>query len=460
MTEELNYNDSMLAEEWYSQADDEKHYNKGWEWYLVFCFFYIILEGFFNSDIGRILQAQEYWFTRILPWLALPTDLYFLGIGFIIGLGIIITDSGSGRAPSKGVFGFVLIWILYSLAAAYGGFMHNPAWHQDFRNVILPSIVVPWAVALTHQVRMEVVMSRIIKLSLPFAIANMVRGLLFFAHGGRTAVAELMSSGSWQADFNLLLPYLMAFSQNIVGNKGSKISVAILAIGILAPLHKQTLAIFVFANLFLLFMAIYNGKGNVKLSRTLLTVVLLVIFGAIFAKILLSIGGGAAQDFLNERILKSGRRSELVSGSGRTAIWMDAITRWSRKPVFGEGLGAEYLATSYTKGLWWVPIHNYALQMLLQTGIVGFTIIFIVTFTWIARALRTIKYEPDPDVLWIRFGVNSYILALLATCLFGYYLAARCVTFMFWLLIAMETYYHSRIYQSMNEPYEDHDETT
>jgi O-antigen ligase len=251
----------------------------------------------------------------------------------------------------------------------------------------------------------------------------------------------------------------MAFSRSISGSsKGSKLSVAILAVGILAPLHKQTLAIFVFANMFLLFMVIYNGRGNVKLSRTILTVGLLLILGVIFAKVLLSLGGGAAQDFLNERILKSGRRAELMSGSGRTAIWMDAVHRWSKKPIFGEGLGAEYLASSYQRGLWWVPIHNYALQMLLQTGIVGFAIIFSITLSWIARALRTVKFEPEPDVLWVRFGIISYILAFLVTCLFGYYLAARAVTFMFWLIIAMETYYHSRIYQQMNEPYEDNDE--
>jgi hypothetical protein len=195
MVNEQDY-ELEMQQELYSFSDTEKYYNKGWEWYLVFCFFIIIVEGFFTSDIGRVLEAKEYWFTRILPWNALPTDLYFLGFGFLVGMWIMMSDSGSGRAPSKGVFGFVLLWIVYSLAAAYGGVVHNPAWHQDFRNVILPSVVVPWAIVLTHQVRMDVVMNRIVKVSLLFAVGNVVRGLLFFAHGGRTAAEEALASGS------------------------------------------------------------------------------------------------------------------------------------------------------------------------------------------------------------------------------------------------------------------------
>ena len=459
MSNTLHYDNLVSDEDWSPAVFDERQKKSGWEWYLVFCFTLILLEAFFNADIGRMLEAREYWFTRIVFWKALPTDLYFLGAGFIIGLAILAGGSGSGRAPSKGVLGFVLLWVLYGVAAAYGGYVGNPEWHRDFRNVILPSVVVPWAIVLAHQVRMDVVMSRIIKISLLLAFANMVRGLLFFARGG-TAADEPFSSGSWQADFGLLLVYLLAFSRSISGNKGSKLSVVILAVGVLAPLHKQTLAIFLVANVFLLFMVVYNGRGNVNLSRTLLTVILLVVFGTIFGTVLLSLGGGAARDFLYERILKGGRQEELMSGTGRSEIWKEALVRWTKKPVLGEGLGAAHLVSTYERGIWWVPTHNYALQMLMQTGIIGFLLIFVVMMSWMVRAVKTLKYEVDPHLFWVRMALTSYIVALLITCLFGYYLAARCVAYTFWLLIGFETYAHSRFYSQVEYgvPYGQHED--
>ena len=440
-----SYYEPELQQDSYTSFESPVSYNKGWEWYLVFCFTLILLEAFFNTAIGSIFEREDVWITKMLPWNILPTDLYFLGIGLIVGIGIWIGSPASGRIPSKGVFGIVLLWVLYGAAGIYGGYVDNVDWHRDFRNVILPSLVLPWAVALSSQVRMDVVMNRIIKISLLLAVGNMVRGILFFARGG-TAEEEAFSPGSWQADFGLLLPYILAFSRSITGNKGSKLSVVILALGILAPLHKQALAIFVVANVFLLFMVLYSGKGNVNLSRTLLTVGLLLVFGTLFVVVLLSLGGGAAQDFLYERILKGGRREELMTGTSRLFIWQDALSRWTQKPIFGEGLGAAYLSSTYDRGPVWVPFHNYALQMLVQTGIVGFLIISFVLFSWVLRAFKTIKFETDATVFWVRLGFFSYIVALLVTCLFGYYLAARSVAYMFWLLIAFETYAHSRVY--------------
>src|SRR4030042_5574616 len=109
MSNTLHYDNLVSDEDWSPAVLDERQQKSGWEWYLVFCFTLILLEAFFNADIGRMLEAREYWFTRIVFWNALPTDLYFLGAGFIIGLAILAGGYGSGRAPSQGGLGFCLL---------------------------------------------------------------------------------------------------------------------------------------------------------------------------------------------------------------------------------------------------------------------------------------------------------------------------------------------------------------
>ena len=451
MRDEQNDYDTLVSEDGSSMAAGHRKYNSFCEWYMVFCFTFLLMEAFFNSDLGKMLEDRNYWFTRLTPWNLLPSVMYFYTFGLVIGGGILAAGRDNERIPSKGVLAFTLVCILILVSAAYGAYMKNYDWHRDMRRIILPAIVVPWTVVLAHNIRFNIVMGRFIKIALFFAIANLIRGILFFKGGGRTYAEVELSSGSWQADFGLILPYAFAFSRSITSVKGSKLTVVILAMGIMAPLHKQTIAMFLVANTFLLFMVMYTGRGNVRLSKTILTLFLMGFFGFVFGVFLLSLGGGAAKSFIENRIFKEGRRKEFMSGSGRLEIWRESLVRWTQKPVFGEGLGAAHVTRTYKEGLRSVPVHNFVIQMLMQTGLVGFSIVFISMLLWLIRAVRTLKYESDPEFFWVRLGMVSYVVALMVTCLFGYYIAARCISFTLWFVIALETYGHSRIYHQWRQ---------
>jgi O-antigen ligase len=74
--------------------------------------------------------------------------------------------------------------------------------------------------------------------------------------------------------------------------------------------------------------------------------------------------------------------------NGRLALWGYALDKFNEKPVFGVGLKSIYNAIS-------VDVHNVYLQLLAETGIIGFTIFMLALFVFMIKPLiefKNLKY--------------------------------------------------------------------
>ena len=82
--------------------------------------------------------------------------------------------------------------------------------------------------------------------------------------------------------------------------------------------------------------------------------------------------------------------NEIVTGSGRNFIFSEALRAFTQNPLFGLGLGNfKYLNMTGNR------THNLFLELLVETGIIGFSLFSILIFR-ILFNLRRIKNEFIP----------------------------------------------------------------
>jgi O-antigen ligase len=310
-------------------------------------------------------------------------------------------------------------------------------------------------IVLAQNIRYDVVLSRIIKIAIPFAVWNMIAGIRFFAIGAPIGPPEL-SYAPWQGDSVLLLAYVLAFARTIGGGKAAKLPLIILALGVLAPLHKPTMATFLGANIIMLYLAARSRLkvGTVRTGKIILVLSLLLIAGIGFGKYLFGLSEGAAGKYLRRRILKrAGATTRDITGA-RLEMWEECADLWKTNPIMGKGLGHKLHGTH--RGIPFpLPIHNIVVQTLMQTGLIGLIIVAIAAITWFWRSIKTLAWETVPTRVWPRLGLVTYIFTILLATLYGESLAVRCISFTFWIAVAMETAAHSQlIHWSLQEQLE------
>jgi O-antigen ligase len=125
-------------------------------------------------------------------------------------------------------------------------------------------------------------------------------------------------------------------------------------------------------------------------------------------------------------------RSEILEGgsmSGRAAIWEAGLTAFPLRPVLGAGVGA-YGATLQTIGNKHNAPHNMPLGVLVEQGIVGFSIYLALLG---ACALTIVRMPPPERKLWAVLML-SWLIGVMSLnweyrkvtwCLFGLLAAQR-----------------------------------
>jgi len=432
-TSDIESQEANIEYRWYSRLG---------EWYLTVCFAYLLIEAVFHDPMNEMLGERAHWLFRLTPYNLWPSVLYFYGAGFAIGLYIIMTGRKSWHVPIKGSMVYLTIWFVYLGWGLYGGFLRNPWWHRDIRSTILPSIVVPWVVVLAQNVRYEVVLSRICKLCVPFALWNIVMGVLRFATFNPNVPVII-----WRGEYMLIFAYIIALAKNMTGAKIAPVSLVILGMGIVAPLHKPVVVTFVVANFIILFLRFrINLPGySWRTVRTFLVILLLILTLSVFLSYIFNLGGGEAEKWIRHRYLKGtsvgGRDIAGLSGR-RIEMWQQCLEWWKQRPVIGKGLGMKLHSPL---GPWPLDIHNLPLQTLAQTGLVGFCLVLIAALSWIKRGISTLRYEATVNRAWVRLALLTFSFTILTTTLYGETLSIRSLAFAFWIVAGMETAAHSQL---------------
>jgi O-antigen ligase len=175
--------------------------------------------------------------------------------------------------------------------------------------------------------------------------------------------------------------------------------------------------------------------------------------------IIFGLGNQAASQYLIERILKGGGAGKDLSG-GRLQMWADCLRIWTENPVMGTGLGSRLYGVDENGIPFALPIHNLWIQSLMETGLIGFTILILTVGCWLRRSIKTLTWETSSERLWPRLVIITWVATILFTTLYGEALAVMPLTFIFWMMLAFECAAHSQMIQWYQKPESQLDEVS
>ena len=386
---------------------------------LFFDYFSDLANSSFTTRriIGFHLFLSELWF------IFLGNVLLFLAVGsrnFLVPKHLLI--------ESRPIF---LVLGVYSVWFVYGSLAGNSWALQEFREMVFAALSLPPVLFFGAHLNARQAIGKFIIPTVIMLLALSAFGL----HNSALIVGTLPV-----AYFTLKLLYKNAWA--VVG-------LAFASLPFLFKFAKPMIALFAFCAAASFVLAAYLNPKSVNwiLSRFKLRIVAigLSILLALLATLALinAWTDGAIEQivrwyFLKERFAVSGETIYGDLSGGRFAIWRAALESWVERPFIGYGLGAE--VNAYASG--WitkVQYHNYLIQALHNTGLIGFVLIIGGWSVWLSRSLRKVLYVRGIDEKIMLASMLVYVLGILFYGLYGHSLSYPPNAQLFWLCIGFLT---------------------
>jgi O-antigen ligase len=365
--------------------------------------------------IGYHLFFSELWF------IFFGNALLFLLIGnrrFLIPRDLVV----EGR-PVYLVLGVYTSWFVYGSVAG------NTWALQEFREMVFTAFSLPpimyFASMLTARQALE-------KFIVPGT-------LLFLAASLYQVEAPAFLMGSFFAGYFLLVLLFRTY--------WAIIGLAIASVPFLLRFPKPMIVLFAFcvAASFLLAGYLNQTSVNWVFSKFKIKIafiglsMLLTLMAAVFVINVWS--GGAIEEiirwfFLKERLTSSGETYYGDVSGGRIAIWRAALESWAQRPFVGHGLGADVEA--YSSG--WVTkvqFHNYVVQCLHNTGIIGLLLIAGGWSVWLLRSIKKVYFVHDIHEKIVLGSILIYVFGIFFFGLYGHSLSHPPTTQFFWLCVGI-----------------------
>lgn len=127
------------------------------------------------------------------------------------------------------------------------------------------------------------------------------------------------------------------------------------------------------------------------------------------------------------------------SSSQRMQFYIDGLKIFKDYPIFGAGGGAwAALYFKYQSYLYWTTqTHNYFMQVLLDTGIVGFIALIFLLVTLIRGMARVYRWYPEDKYRVLIAGVITAIVSLYAHAAMDFDFSLSAVSIALWSLIGV-----------------------
>ena len=134
-----------------------------------------------------------------------------------------------------------------------------------------------------------------------------------------------------------------------------------------------------------------------------------------------TIAGGLANAKPHHGMLPSFTTSEIINNSGaesavgeRWEIWMEAITRFIERPLFGYGAGTQPTFAIYENiGIKAPHAHNIVLQLLLEGGIIALLIMGLIGFKTVKNGIVMMRNGYNSS-FWIGFSLVAFAACFLS----------------------------------------------
>ncbi|MEO6715013.1 MAG: O-antigen ligase family protein, partial [Mycobacteriales bacterium] len=179
----------------------------------------------------------------------------------------------------------------------------------------------------------------------------------------------------------------------------------------LLGLGAATLVLFLFA-------AVHGSVGYVRLRSGDVALGVLVVGGlAGLAVVLMGMRSSVVRDFVDEQ-LRSTFQSTAKAQSAQSRInqWRAARELIAQQPLFGSGLGTEFVHYEVGPNEFWTQniTHNIGLDLLMRTGLLGFTLFTLALLSSLAEGVRAVWRSHSPQLVALSALAIAAIVAFLA----------------------------------------------
>lgn len=389
----------------------------------------ILTEAVFYEYFSDL--ANSSFTTRnVIGFHLFPSEIWFIFFGNALLFLIIGSDRFRiSTAPFRDVGPIFLVLGVYSLWFVYGSQAGNSWALREFREMVFTALSLPPILFFGYRINPRRVVRKFI---VPGTVAVLAASVISVEN------TALMLATFFVSYYVLRL---------LFGNVWSLAWFGLVSLAFLLKFSKPMIVLFVFCvGLSFLLASYLNPKSiNWILSKFKIRVVLigLAILGILAAgayALNWYLGGLIEQVirvyFLKERL---GSGGGVVMGDltgGRMAMWKAAIESWLNRPLLGHGLGAEIEA--YSKG--WVTatqFHNYTIQALHNTGLVGLALIASGWTTWLFRTFRKVSSVADLDDRIVMGSMLAYVCGLLFFGMYGHAFSYSPSTQFFWICVGL-----------------------
>jgi O-antigen ligase len=450
MNNDQDYITIPESQEQWDMPPESPGYSKLAEFFVLFLWVFLCLEGIFTNYIEEVVVAHSAIWTRVTPYLLYPSELLFYGPVLIISIAIMLFGKRSEYSNSRGSWLLLLFLLLGFFQAIHGklvGYEGN-LWLADLRELTLMAIFVPLFFILSQVIRINKVIERLFWVGALISIYSGISGALVLVGAiNRGSLLETFHSGGQV----LLMMYILALVRSVLMKKSSKLILAIFAFGILLPLHKPLIGSFVVANLFtgVIFLILGKSHGMFIYLRAVKMFFILGIFLTLLMMWTFTLGQGEAGRWLAMRFLKVGASvNEQDISTGRFDMWLWGIDQWKEHPFFGTGFGARKIIIEES-AIGALPLHNLLVEMLMTSGIIGFLLWGTIVFIWTTRIFRFIKFYPEIDRIWGLIGIFIWILTIFfSSCWFGRTMSINNIGFTFWISVGILSWAEAQYYIS------------
>ena len=142
----------------------------------------------------------------------------------------------------------------------------------------------------------------------------------------------------------------------------------------------------------------------------------------------------ASSSTATEIIHKTGAESAVGE---RWEIWMESIERFLERPLFGHGAGTQNTLEIFDAiGIQAPHAHNLILQLLLEGGIVGLTLMGLIGFFVIRNSFHMMKIKNSPSI-WMGFSLILFGICFMAHGMVDYPLMVPRLILMFFVILGI-----------------------
>lgn len=445
------------------QASEQKPYSSLAEWFFTFLICTLLTEGIFANYLQAVLDEKGAWWTNITPFQLWPSELIFYGPILFVSIFVLLRGRSTGYRTARGLWLLAPLWAIGIVQMIHGKIAGAPGnfWLADFRQTVAMSHFAIITCILAPRIRVWKVADRVCKFAVILAIYDGVTSAMVFA-----GILDWTMTSPFKAaqygEYDLAFIILLALARSIITGKSSKIVTYTLIFGLMVPLNKGPIVVWLAGTMAILFLVGLTSKmgGIAKFLRAAKLMLILGVFLFVLLGWVFTLGGGAAKEWINQRVFKTHVASnERDLTQARFALYKWGLEQWLQHPLFGTGFG-HHPAVQTAEGNWrLVGVHNYYIIYLYQTGIICFAIVSAVFIIWLRRIYRYLKVCSDQQEYWVFVGMYAWVLSMLLNSFMLTDLGITSVGFIYWMCVgflnnAEGQSYMARLYADEGTAYE------